>query len=57
MTVRDVTHLYCADDKFSNAVNFQCLLAGLTCIEACSCIDCPDSLKDDCDDQASDDES
>ena len=48
---------YCVDDKCSNAVNCQCLLAGLTCIEACSCIDCPDSLKDDCDHQATDDKT
>ena len=56
-TLRDVTHLYCVDDECSNAINCQCLLAGLTCIETCSCFDCPNSLKDDCDEQTSDEET
>ena len=56
-TLRDVTHLYCVDDECSNAISCQCLLAGLTCIETCSCFDCPNSLKDDCDEQTSDEET
>ena len=47
VTLQDVTRLYCVDDKCSNDVNYLRFLAGLTCIEACSCIDCPNSLKDD----------
>lgn len=55
-SLRDITHLYCSDEECSVPANCQCLLAGLTCIEACSCSDCP-NVKDDYDNQESDEES
>ena len=56
-TLRDIIHLYCVDGKCCAAISCQCLLTGLTCIEACSCIDYHDSVKDDCDEQVSDEET
>lgn len=38
--VRDLTHLYCTDKDCQNARKCPCRLAGLECIDACSCIDC-----------------
>ncbi len=38
--VRDLTHLYCTDKACLSGRKCPCLLAGLECIEACSCTDC-----------------
>jgi len=38
--VRDLTHLYCTDKDCQNARKCPCRLAGLECIDACSCSDC-----------------
>ena len=38
--VRDLTHLYCADNGCLRGNRCPCLLAGLECIDACSCTDC-----------------
>ena len=54
-SLRDITHLYCSDEECSVAANCQRLLAGLTCIEACSCSNCPNT-KDDYKDQYSDED-
>jgi len=35
--VRDLTHLYCKDKDCSNGRKCPCQLAGLNCIDACSC--------------------
>ena len=35
--VRDLTHLYCTDKECQDARKCQCLQAGLTCTEFCSC--------------------
>ena len=53
--LRDITHLYCSNEKCSVAAS-QCLLAGLTFIEACSCSDCPNT-EDDYEDQDSDEDA
>ena len=34
--VRDITHLYCTD-KGCHRQKCQCVIAGLECIEICSC--------------------
>ena len=38
--VRDVTHLFCRDRSCTTSRNYPCLLAGLACIEHCSCTNC-----------------
>ena len=38
--VRDLTHLYCTDKDCLSGRKCHCLLAGLECIDACSCADC-----------------
>ncbi|XP_014679528.1 PREDICTED: uncharacterized protein LOC106819400 [Priapulus caudatus] len=35
--VRDLTHFYCTDKDCLSARKCPCLLAGLECIDACSC--------------------
>jgi len=43
--VRDLTHLYCTDKDCLNERKCSCLLAGLGCIDACSCTDCENMCK------------
>ena len=38
--VRDLTHLYCTDKDCLSARKCPCLLAGLECIDTCSCTCC-----------------
>ena len=38
--VRDLTHLYCTDKNCENGRMCPCVLAGLECIDICSCTDC-----------------
>ena len=38
--VRDLTHLYCKDKDCSNGRKCPCQIAGLNCIDACSCTEC-----------------
>ena len=35
--VRDLTHFYCTDKDSLSTRKYPCLLAGLQCIDACSC--------------------
>ena len=35
--VRDMTHLYCADINCTVRARCQCVVAGLSCIDLCSC--------------------
>ena len=38
--VRDLAHLYSTDKDCLSAMKCPCLLAGLECIDACSCTGC-----------------
>ena len=38
--VRDLTYSYCKDNDCSNGRKCPCQLAGLDCIDACSCTEC-----------------
>lgn len=55
--IRDLTHLYCKDTNCTDGRKCACVLAGLKCIEICSCNNCPNTvavLQDD--EDGSDDE-
>ena len=42
--LRDLTHLFCKDEKCTNGRKCPCILAGLKCIEICNCDSCSNSI-------------